>query len=210
MPSAADLLAQLTRAAHEALAVAALWHLLVGAVVVLFVLGWRPTQRLGLWLAAAPLGSVAIVSVWVGNPFNAATFAALATTLLLLARHAPLESLERSSTPVVAVGACMIAFGWFYPHFLDDSSLVTYAWGAPVGVVPCATLYVVLGFALLVRGFSHRTAAIVVAAAGLLYGTIGVVVLRVAIDVGLIFGALLLAAVAPRSHLTPTLRAHST
>jgi hypothetical protein len=51
-----------------------------------------------------------------------------------------------------AIGVSMIAFGWLYPHFLESHPATTYLFAAPTGVIPCPTLSLVIGFALLSGG----------------------------------------------------------
>jgi len=83
----------------------------------------------------------------------------------------------------------MIAFATFYPHFLSDRTPVAYLYAAPTGVIPCPTLSLVIGFALLGGGLRAPVWSSVLAAVGLFYGLFGVARLGVQLDVALIAGA---------------------
>jgi hypothetical protein len=68
-------------------------------------------------------------------------------------------------------------------------------YAAPVGLVPCPTLSIVIGFTLLVGGFNSRKWMLILAIVGLFYGIIGYFRLGVKLDIGLIVGALTVALV---------------
>jgi hypothetical protein len=129
---------------------------------------------------------------WSGNAFNAIVFAILAIVVAIL--------LPRRSTPVrltssagrASAGAMLVALAWIYPHFLVTSSWTMYLYASPLGLIPCPTLAAMSGIALLADGFGSRSWAVVLAAASLFYGVIGVFRLGVTLDVALIAGALLL------------------
>jgi hypothetical protein len=190
MPSAAEILANLRDVANGAVVVAALWHALLAAAGVALALGWRPSQRLAGRLLAAPLASVALVAIAFQNAFNAVVFALLAVTHFVLARQGSRDAVRVGSVSGTTAGLLMLGLGWIYPHFLADNGSWRYFYAAPAGVVPCATLYVVLGLALL--GASPRAASTVLAAAGLFFGVFGVAVLGVRLDLGLVIGSLAL------------------
>jgi hypothetical protein len=95
-------------------------------------------------------------------------------------------------------GYGLLAFAWLYPHFLEPGSLLAYAYAAPMGVVPCPTLALVLGSTLLAQAAVPRWLARVLAGAGIFYGTFGVLRLGVAIDAVLLLGALLVLACSMR------------
>lgn len=87
-------------------------------------------------------------------------------------------------------GAALITYGWCYPRFLDSQPFAAYALAAPIGLVPCPTLAVLVGLALrkprLFSGVWMRT----LAAAGVFYGAFGVLRLGVRLDVGLLLGSM--------------------
>lgn len=191
MPSSQEILGLLTATAHRAMGVAIAWHVLVVAAVVALAFGWRPSSQRAAQLLSLPLLSVGLVAAATGNPFNALVFTVLAVVLAVLARHAPPEPARLASLPSLVIGSAMLAVGWVYPHFLDDLHPMTYLYAAPLGVVPCATLYLVIGSAL-VSPLGGRAWTAILALLGLIYGVTGVVLLGVVLDVGLVAGGLAL------------------
>lgn len=193
MPSSSEILALATESAHRAIPVAIAWHLIVLLALGALVAGWRPSARRAGELLALPLLSVGLVSLATGNPFNGIVFGVFAVGLAQLARHGSRVKLRRGSPLELAAGAAMIAVAWVYPHFLDDLPMPSYFYAAPIGVVPCATLYLVIGFALL-GPVGTRAWRGVAGSLGVIYGTVGVFLLGVWLDVGLIVGGIALAA----------------
>ncbi len=191
MPAAEQILAQLGAAAQRGAGVAIAWHasfLLLGLGL---ALGFRPSRRVAGGLLAAPLASVSIVAADHEHVFNALVFAVLTLALALLAqRERSRATLERS--PIVIAASFALVLGWFYPHFRSGSPFA-YAFASPLGVVPCATLYAVIGLALF--GFAPLGVAyrLVLAGAGFVYGLYGAFRLGVWIDVGLVAVAAVLA-----------------
>ena len=102
----------------------------------------------------------------------------------------PNEVVRGVSAPVATPALLLIAFSWFYPHFLDDRSALIYRYAAPLGLVPCPTLSALIGFALLARGFESRAWSTVLASLGLAYAIFGSLRLGGAIDAVLAVGAL--------------------
>jgi len=72
---------------------------------------------------------------------------------------------------------------------LNTGSVLEYAYAAPVGLIPCPTLAVLTGFALLYRGFGSFRWTITVVIAGMFYGLFGVFYLNVYVDWFLVAGA---------------------
>ena len=188
----------------DAAAIANQWRLLTAAWHVAAAVGmvalWR--RRADGRVVAAVLAlmpfSVAAMAAWTGNPFNLTMFVALGLLMLALAGTAVPPHVCFGSRPDVAAGAALCAFGWAYPHFLDGSAW-QYLYAAPLGLIPCPTLAFLIGASLLTNSFGSKPWAILLGSLGLLYGVIGVFVLRVTIDWFLIAGgaALLARAAAP-------------
>jgi hypothetical protein len=198
MPSPPEILDGLRRAANQAIWVAALWHALALVALVALVVGWRPSRRTAGALLAAPVASAAVVAFAYGNPFNGTLLALLALVFVALGSRLGGERAGSASMAATAAGVVMIALGWLYPHFLEGPSPLVYLVAAPTGVVPCTTLSLVIGFALLAGGLRSRAWALALAAAGLFYGVVGVARLGVGLDVGLAAGAAALVVVALR------------
>lgn len=188
MPTPSWILSNLTSIAQDWVPLAFIWHLLAAAAIIAFIRGWRPTRSRAGWYLAAPLASVSLLAFGYGNVFNGATFAALTLALLLLSRR--LEGpVELGPWWSVGIGAFMICFGLLYPHFLEPRVVLAYLLAAPAGLLPCPTLSLVIGAALVVVGLKARAWSVALALAGLFYGIFGVARLGVRLDVFLIAGS---------------------
>jgi hypothetical protein len=197
MPSAESIVAALARIARDFWYVGLLWHIALAAAFCAVALGWRPSARTVGTLLVAPITSVSLFAWLYGNPFNGSVSLLLAAGLLVLARRLPRTPMRRAPKWMRAFGWLMLAFGWTYPHFLHpEFPLYAYLFAAPIGLVPCPTLSVVTGIALLTRGLESRAASLLLATAGLFYGIFGAVRLGVAIDFVLTLGAAALLAAA--------------
>jgi hypothetical protein len=169
------------------------WHLALAALVVLLVIRPRTvsTRALGIFLVAA-VTSVAIVASATGNMFNGLTFLILASLLLRIAVRLPPAPVIGVATGSRVAGTALVAFGWVYPHFLETDTWTAYTYASPFGLLPCPTLSVVAGLTLLVGGLQSSSWSVFVSFAGVLYGSIGVFVLGVLLDIWLLAGASLL------------------
>jgi hypothetical protein len=142
--------------------------------------------------------SVAALAFAFGNLFNGWVIAGSTLALTGLAMKSDPRPVSRGSASMRRVGVAMIAFGWLYPHFLKGPA-AAYLYASPMGLVPCPTLAVAIGFALLGNGLGSRVWSLTLAALGLCYGVFGVLRLGVFLDLGLVGGAVALAASAFRS-----------
>ena len=192
MPSSDAILASATTIANEWRTVAVAWHGVLAVLLTAFFCGWRPSTRVVAYVLAAPLLSVSAAAwVW-GNPFNGTVFVALFLFVLRLASRLSNDPV-RFGTPILAtIGVMLVAFGWGYPHFLETDHWMTYAYAAPLGVLPCPTLSAVIGATLIFGLLGSVAWSITLAAAGLVYGAVGVFVLGVQLDYALLAGALVL------------------
>jgi hypothetical protein len=145
---------------------------------------------------------VSAVAFAYGNPFNGVLFAAGAVALVVLAGARERRRVARGPAWAAAPGIALIAFAWVYPHFLEAHP-AAYLIAAPVGLIPCPTLSLVIGFALLAGGLGPRAWQLVLAALGLFYGIFGVLRLGVWLDAGLVAGAVALVATAVRIRPPP-------
>ena len=192
MPSADAILASASTIANEWRAVAVVWHGVLAVLLTAFACGWCPSTRVAAYVLSAPLLSVSAAAwVW-GNPFNGTVFVALFLFVLRLASRLS-NNPVRFGTPILAaIGVTLVAFGWGYPHFLETDHWMTYAYAAPLGVLPCPTLSAVIGATLIFGLLGSVAWSITLGAAGLVYGAIGVFVLGVQLDYALLAGALVL------------------
>lgn len=188
MPSSSEILRNLALLSNSYIWLAVIWHLAVFAV--LARKGWRPQQRYAAQLLLLPLLSVSVLAWMHGNPFNGLMFLGLILVFGLISfqlSHRPV-TLTRKWTFPLGVGVLLYAL--VYPHFLETDSALVYFIAAPLGVVPCPTLSLVLGFGLIFSGFHSRLWSATAAAVGLFYALFGMLRLGVWLDVGLLIASL--------------------
>ena len=192
MPSADAILASASTIANEGRAVAVLWHGVLAVLLTAFFGGWRPSTRVAAYVLAAPLLSVSAAAwVW-DNPFNGTVFAALFLFVLRVASRLSNDPVRFGSPILATIGVMLVAFGWGYPHFVATDHWLTYAYAAPLGVLPCPTLSAVIGATLIFGLLGSVAWSITLAVAGLVYGVVGVFVLGVQLDYALLAGGLVL------------------
>jgi hypothetical protein len=191
VPSSEAVLSWATSVANDWRWLAICWHVALGALLVA-VMRSRVSERLVARLLVLPIVSVAVLA-WVSwNPFNGLMFTVLAALLLGSTKYLRRSAVTGGSRGWLLAGGALIAFGWLYPHFLITDTWTAYAYASPFGLLPCPTLSVVVGVTLVCGGFRAVTWNAVVAAAGALYGAVGVFRLGVFLDVWLLAGAILL------------------
>lgn len=198
MPEPQTILNHLARAANEAIVLAGLWHAALAVAVGALARGWRPPARRARTMLAAPLASASVVAFFFGNPFNAIVLGVGASVLFALGLGTERPPSAPAPLLVRLTAVAMIAFGAFYPHFLEGHSPMAYSVAAPMGVIPCPTLSVMIGWALFANGLGSRTWSLSLAALGMFYGVFGVFRLQVHLDMPLLVGAAALAVVALR------------
>lgn len=193
MPSSTEILSSLSRIAQSGVALAILWHLLASFALAALLRGWRPARRSAALASLCLLASVSVLAWLHASYFNAAVTSALVVGLGVVAVRMSREPLGQGPTWSQLSGAAMLAFGWFYPHFLDGRSWAMVLIAAPTGLLPCPTLSVLVGTSLLARGFGSRAWSCLLSAAGLFYALFGALRLEVRIDFILGGGSTLLA-----------------
>jgi hypothetical protein len=193
MPSSQQILHGLAAVANGWRTLAIVWHFVLAAGLAGVSLGWRPSKRLAGALLALPLASVSVLGWLTGNRFNGGCLAAMAVALVAQALRLPRSSVTFGAPWLVVSGGILVAFGWVYPHFLDVDSWTTYLYAAPMGVIPCSTLAVVVGVASIFDGLSSRAWTLILTCGGAFYGIVGWFRLGVAIDGLLLVGTIALA-----------------
>jgi hypothetical protein len=188
MPDKDQILVSLQSIANQFTPVAILWHVVMFIFIALLLFRVFPPNRLTGILLSLPLISVAVLAWVSGNPFNGSVFALLAILVLVFGLRAPAGPVEISRLPFLIAGIAMVVFGLVYPHFLENGSLVRYLVAAPTGLIPCPTLSVVIGFALIFSGLNSQALTLTLIVAGLFYGLFGAFRLGVTLDIFLLLG----------------------
>lgn len=192
VPSAESIHENLALIAQLEWPYAILWHLVLGVALVSLAYGWRPPARRAAFALTLPLVSVSGFAWIYGNVFNGLVFGAGTLALWAMAARLPQSPVRRAGQVTSTLGILLIGFGFVYPHFLEGVSLLVYAYAAPLGLVPCPTLSVVIGLTLLARGFGSHAWAMMLGMLGLFYGLFGAFELGVWMDLLLAAGALVL------------------
>lgn len=190
VPGSHEILANLRTIAHETAWVSGVWHAVALLVIVVVLAGFRPKRRTAAASLGLPLASVSVVGWAFDNPFNGAVFAALSVALAGLSLGASTATTALGCRWAVMLGTLLLAFGWVYPHFLEDAPWFAYLYSAPLGSIPCPTLSAVVGVALLADGFGARGWRLALALAASFYSLFGMFRLGVAMDSLLLLGGL--------------------
>jgi hypothetical protein len=172
--------------------IAVIWHIIFYSLIIAFFLKWEPTNRLLSVLLVFPIISVAILAWINGNPFNGTAFSILAFLFLFFALKTSNQPLNTSQIIYQVVGILLIIYGLVYPHFIETNTIFQYLYASPIGLVPCPTLSVIIGFILLFNGFGLQSIHLVFIIFGLFYGLFGALKLGVYLDLGLIIGSVTL------------------
>jgi len=191
MPPPGVIIDGLTAIANDNLPLAYAWHALFGIFILALAAGWRPAQGVAARLLLLPLASVSLLALRGGNPFNAAVFGIVFLGLFALSLTLPRERIQIARRWIVAAGGLLVVFGWMYPHFARADGWLTFAYAAPLGLVPCPTLAAVLGFDAILQMFRFRLWNATLALTGVVYGAIGVFRLGVTLDYGLLAAVVL-------------------
>lgn len=193
MPSASHILDGLALIANESRGGAILWHGALLALLFGLALGFRPREHHARVALTMPLASVSIFAWTYLEAFNGTVFGLWAALLAIIgaARPSP-RRVSAHSPAMTGVGLALIAFGWVYPHFLRDARWWHYLYEAPLGLIPCPTLAVVIGLTLWGGGLGSYPWSLAVAALGVLYGAFGALHLGVTMDWVLLIGSALL------------------
>lgn len=175
---------------------AVFWHAYFAVLAIALILHLRPLKRLGGYLLALPLLSVSIIAWTSSNPFNGIVFLLISILFIYLSTKLAPEKVQFAPLWIMIPGIIMFLFGWAYPHFLDAPSFLPYLYSAPIGLIPCPTLSIVIGLTLILDGLGSRTLPLILGLSGLFYGTTGAFRLGVSIDMVLLLGAIMILIVA--------------
>ncbi len=194
MPKTEEILTGLQRIVDSYSTFAFIWHMVFYVLIGALLLRWQPSNKLLSIAICLPVVSVALFAWLTGNPFNGMLFSLLAVLIVIFGSGTSGQPVQTSSLVFAGIGIAMIAFGLVYPHFVNHDSFLKYLYDSPVGLVPCPTLSVLIGFLLLYNGFGSQSLSLTFIVFGLFYGVFGVFKLGVYLDIFLIFGSLSLLA----------------
>jgi len=189
-PTTEEILASLSELANAWRPLAIFWHLYFAAFVIALIYSFRPSKRVSCIILAMPFLSVSILAWSIPNPFNGTIFAVIGILLVAVSVKLPRESIQIAPLWAMIPGALMLIFGWIYPHFLDASSPLSFLYSAPTGLVPCPTLSMGIGLALILNSLVSRKVSLILGISGMAYGITGVVQLGVSIDWFLFLGSM--------------------
>lgn len=168
-----------------------IWLAIVQHILVLLtvILLWRMRNRMGRLFSLYLTLTFALVSFLAfyhtQNPFTGIVFAVLALLGLREVISPKMDySLKDTLGIQIAVAAVAGFLGFWYPHFVDGQVLALVA--SPYGLIPCPTLIVALAVFLLVYPHTDRIWHWCLSLVGLFYSLIGVLRLKVNIDIVLL------------------------
>lgn len=129
--------------------------------------------------------SVTVNAFIYGNPFHAVTFLILTVTALVQLCFGKKNIEITRSRTTLTIAFFFIFIGIWYPDFIGKN-LFMLLFVSPAGVIPCPTLLTSIGLMTLVSSGISKTQYIITAIMGLIYGIIGVFVLKVYLDIALL------------------------
>jgi hypothetical protein len=192
MPKTEEIINGLQSVVNDYLTFAIVWHAIFYFLLIGLIAKWQPSNKLFGVLLCLPLVSVALFAWLSGNPFNGFIFSIMAILIFIFGIKSSNQPIQVSQVPFMVTGILMIVFGLIYPHFISANSFLKYLYTSPVGLIPCPTLSILIGFLLLYNGFGSQPITITFIAFGLFYGIFGVLKLAVYLDIFLILGSIAL------------------
>jgi hypothetical protein len=173
MLKAQEILNGLQKIVNEYSILAVIWHVIFYTLIIALAAKWQPTDRILGTLMFIPLLSVAILAWISGNPFNGTLFSILSILILIFGLKTSAQPISLSQLVYLITGILMVGFGLVYPHFTGNS-LIKHLYASPIGLIPCPTLSVLIGFALIFNGFGSQTINLIYIIFGFFYGIFGV------------------------------------
>lgn len=189
-PTPQEIVSNLTELANTWRPLAVFWHVYFAVFVIALISGARPSKRVSGIFLAMPFLSVSILAWSIMNPFNGIIFAVISILLIAVSAKLPRERAQIAPLWLLIPGVLMFMFGWIYPHFLDESASLSFLYSAPVGVIPCATLSIVIGLAMIMNSLGSRKISLILGITGIVFGITGVWQFGVTIDWILVLGSI--------------------
>ncbi|MDP4224219.1 MAG: hypothetical protein Q8868_12995 [Bacteroidota bacterium] len=192
MPKTEEIINGLQRIVDNYSSYAIIWHAVFYLLLAALLLRWQPSNKLLSLAVCLPVISVAVFAWLTANPFNGILFSVLTMLIIMFSFGASNQPIQTSQLVYVVIGLMMIVFGLVYPHFVNSNSFLKFLYASPVGLIPCPTLSLIIGFLLLYNGFGSQSLTLTFIVFGLFYGLFGVLKLAVYLDIFLVFGTITL------------------
>jgi hypothetical protein len=193
MPTTTEILEGLRSISNNYTLISIYWHIVFYIVITLILFSvWRPSYRMAGILLTLPFVTVAALALNSGNPFNGFLFTILVVLWMLYCFKLTQEHAQYSTALYRIAGILLLLFGLWYPHFIEGDSVLVYLYAAPTGLIPCPTLSIAIGIALIYNGFNSNPLKIILICFGLFYGLFGILKLGVYLDVVLLIGTIVL------------------
>jgi hypothetical protein len=190
MPSPVQIMLDLKEIAKVWQVLAILWHIYVGVLIILLLVGIRPRKGLMGILLALPLLSVSFIACAYGNPLDGVLFILAAISLFSVSVMMPKEPVRLAPFWLFIPGLALSVLGWAYPHSLESALSWSYLYATPLGTVPYPTLSILIGVSMMVGCFGSRGWPLVLGITGVFYGLIGILHLGVRVDSILLAGSI--------------------
>lgn len=191
MPSTIEILNGLRAISNDFVPLAIIWHIIIYLLLLSFLLKLKFRNNFFIMLLSFPALSVSILAFMSGNPFNGIMFLLAFALIIYSGLKASAEQLKTSSLMFLFSGIIMLLFGLWYPHFANINSYADYLYAAPTGLIPCPTLSVIIGFALIFNSFNSKRLSLILICFGLFYGLFGIFRLGVYLDIVLLAGTII-------------------
>jgi hypothetical protein len=172
--------------------IAIVWHVYFAIIAILLLAGLRPSKRITGILFALPFISVCIIAFLSLNSFNGITFALISILVIVVSMRLPSEKIRIAPVWILVPGIVMFLFGWVYPDFLDASNSWSFLYSSPAGLIPCPTLSLVIGLALILNGLESRNLTLILGIYGFCYGITGAAIVGVTVDWVLFLGSIVI------------------
>jgi hypothetical protein len=191
MPTANEILDGLRAISNNYILISIYWHMVIYfSILLLLLVLWRPTNRMSVLLLSLPFITVALLAWFNSNPFNGVLFSILSIYCLITGLKLSQKEVKYSPWPYRIAGILLLLFGLWYPHFIEADSVWVYLYSAPSGLIPCPTLSIAIGIALIFNGFNSNPLKIIFLFYGFFYSLFGILKLGVYLDVVLLLGTL--------------------
>ena len=161
-------------------------HILICLALSFLVFWKKSASRILTAEGVLLLGTVSLTAYLAGNAFTGTIFGTLALFWLseLALNKMSFDPMQTSLFRRLTVAGVLLWALW-YPHFIPRP-FTTGWWRGPVGVVPCPTLMLALGYCVAAHPNSNSVLHWLTVICGVFYGLVGFVMLRVWADLPLL------------------------